>query len=87
VKNRFQSLPFKCNLQVVNAVEDHSLKAPGFNPWNLKCDILASKFAFSNRVNLYRYITVLQHRTEEALDALRLLQTAVGLCTLDQLDP
>jgi hypothetical protein len=29
------------------------LKAPGFNRWNLKCDILVSKFAF--RFNLYRY--------------------------------
>jgi HrpA-like RNA helicase len=29
------------------------LKAPGFNPWNLKCDILVSKFAF--KFNLYRY--------------------------------
>jgi hypothetical protein len=30
------------------------LKAPGFNPWNLKCDILVSKFAFEWG-NVYRY--------------------------------
>ena len=32
-----------------------SLKAPGFNPWNLKCDILAAWFqAFAFNINLYR---------------------------------
>jgi hypothetical protein len=40
----------------------------GFNPWNLKCDILASKFAFPN-FNLCRYVAV----TDVEVDA-----TAVG---------
>jgi hypothetical protein len=30
-----------------------SSKAPGFKPWNLKCDHLVSNFAFKS--NLYRY--------------------------------
>jgi hypothetical protein len=37
----------------LNPVVTRSLKAPGFNPWNLKCDFLVSNFAF--KFNLYRY--------------------------------
>jgi hypothetical protein len=31
-----------------NSVDPYSLKAPGFNPCKLKCDILGSKFAFKS---------------------------------------
>jgi hypothetical protein len=33
------------------------LKAPGFNPWNLKCDILVSIQAFACEFHLCRYTT------------------------------
>jgi hypothetical protein len=35
----------------------HSLKAPGFNPWNLSSENLVSRFAASSST-LYRYIVV-----------------------------
>jgi hypothetical protein len=34
------------------------MKAPGFNPWSLKCDLLVAKFALKFNV-LYRYAEAL----------------------------
>jgi hypothetical protein len=68
-------------LYKMNPVDPYSLKATGFNPesaWfqplNLRCDILVSKFALF-KFNSHRYDTA---------PAPRYL---VGLCTLNQVDP
>ena len=60
MKRRFQSLPFKCNLQRYTVVGlytlnpvDLQLQSARFQPLHLSSESLVSKFAF--KCNLYRY--------------------------------
>jgi hypothetical protein len=63
---------------------NHSLKAPGpvSTRENLKCDMLVQAFAFKRSCCRDNQVDKLEVNSQER----RLIQ-AVGLCTLNQVDP